>query len=435
MMSEIILILYTTKYRKGGDKFKRVARTMKDELSSNGSEVISLSIESKAEIKEIFKTLASQNKSIKEFHFIGHSGMYGPMYGTVAYPEQFSPYELKKLVIPFAHNAKAYFHCCRSARWFAPYFSRVQNVTTFGYHWYTSFSSNKARYKLDVSKDPFKPLYCFGCPGKKSHGYLTSVKKYLGLVKAEPLKEFKPEQGEIDSTYNSVAELYNNVFQDIKVRSDEYKWIISHLPKNKDINVLDIGCGNGALLKELANKITSGTGVDISKNLIRFAKNNNVKHSNLQFEQLNGPELPFKDNTFDLVISMLSFRYLDWDPIMKEIQRVTNPEGKLLIIDMVTAPVKLTEYPQLLRSKLKHYIHRIRYKAFYKNLRKLVHNPNWKGMLKYNPIRSEHEMKWYIESRFPGRKVEVINIGYNARIIAFDTESMENIKNINLSYP
>ena len=37
-------------------------------------------------------------------------------------------------------------------------------------------------------------------------------------------------------------------------------------------------------------------------------------------------------------------------------------------------------------------------------------------MLQYNPIRAEHEMKWYLESRFPGRKVERLDVGVHARV-------------------
>ena len=74
---------------------------------------------------KIFDDFKSTGKQIGEFHFIGHSGMYGPMYGTVKYPEQFSPYEIRNLDIPFANDAEAYFHCCRSARWFAPFFART----------------------------------------------------------------------------------------------------------------------------------------------------------------------------------------------------------------------------------------------------------------------------------------------------------------------
>lgn len=434
-MKENIVITYTTKYRKGGSKFERVAKTLANEKKDSGYTILCEAIESKRDLLKIFDDINKSGKTIKEFHFIGHSGMYGPMYGTVQYPEQFSPYEIEQLEIPFSEEAEAYFHCCRSARWFAPFFARTHKVKTFGYHWYTAFSANKNYYKIDLSDNAEKELYCFGCPGKKSHGYLTSFKKYFGRLKAEKLKAFEPIQEEVDDTYNEVAELYHNTFADIKVRSDEYKWISSHLPKSAKINLLDLGCGNGALLKELAGRISKGVGTDISENLLKLAREHNKENRHITFEKLDGPELPFEDNEFDVVISMLSFRYLDWDPVMTEINRVLKPDGKLLIIDMVTAPVLLKEYPSLIKSKIKYYWARFRNPEFYSKLRKLVDNPNWKKMLKFNPIRSQHEMKWYLESRFPGRKVEVVNVGYHSRIIAFDSENMHNIKNLNLSYP
>ena len=162
MKSKNIVIVYTTLYRNGGDKFKLVAETMAREKSSENTEVLCQAIESKADLKEIF----NHTSQIDELHFVGHSGMYGPMFGTVKYPEQFSPYELQHLDIPFSTDGEAYFHCCRSARWFAPYFSRVQGVKTYGYHWYTSFSSRKDKYSLPTFSRS-SDLYCFGCPGKK----------------------------------------------------------------------------------------------------------------------------------------------------------------------------------------------------------------------------------------------------------------------------
>lgn len=434
-MKEYVVITYTTKYRLGGDRFARVAHTLETEKKAEGHNVYCQAIESKRALKSLWTSIKKQGNTISEFHFIGHSGMYGPMYGTIEYPEQFSPYEIKNLDIPFAQNAAAYFHCCRSARWFAPYFARTTGITTYGYHWYTSFSLKKDKYKPDFGNNPEKPLYCFGCPGKKSHGYLTSIKKYTGRIDPEKLKKFDPEQGEVDDTYNSVAQLYHNVFTDIKVRKDEYNWIRTHLPQSGDIKMLDIGCGNGALLRELSGNITMGTGVDISESLLALARKHNQQHNHITFQKLDGPELPFPDDTFNLVISMLSFRYLDWDPIMKEIQRVIQPNGKLLIVDMVTAPVRSSEWPKFIKSKLQQYIYKKQNPNFHSNLQKLVSHPNWKNMLTYNPIRSQHEMKWYLESRFPGRTVEIINIGYNSRIIAFDSGNMNHIKEINLTYP
>ncbi len=428
-MKKVTVISYTTLYRKGGAKFKRVAETMRNELPSE--HLICRSIESKKDLKAIFHEVSSAGDQIEAFHFIGHSGMYGPMYGTVEYPEQFSPFEWKQLQIPFSENAKAYFHCCRSARWFANFFANVFKVETFGYHWYTTFSAKKDRFKLDRSETG--PLYSIGCKGKKSHGYIGSIKKYLG-AEAETMKSFKPE-GDIDTTYDKVAELYNNVFQDIKVRQDEWNWFDAKIPSDSKQILVDIGCGNGALLNELSSRIGKGIGLDLSGAILKQAEKLNAQNSHISFKQLSGPQLPLEDNSVDIITSMLSFRYLDWDPLMEEIKRVLKPNGRFLIVDMVAVPMKTTEIPSFISSKYKHFKHRKRYPEYNLALKKLVNNPNWKHMLKYNPIRSEHEMKWYLESRFPNRKVEKINVGYHSSILAFDSGSFDNIKTLELSYP
>ena len=42
-------------------------------------------------------------------------------------------------------------------------------------------------------------------------------------------------------------------------------------------------------------------------------------------------------------------------------------------------------------------------------------------MLRYNPIRAEHEYRWYLESRFADRRVETLDIARNSRVLAFDS--------------
>src|SRR5437667_9839290 len=90
-----ILIIYTTKYRLGGDQFPVVAQTLADEKRAAGFEgdIVTRAVESKRDILAAIDEIKQAGKAIKEFIFVGHSGMYGPMYGTVAFPEQFSPYE------------------------------------------------------------------------------------------------------------------------------------------------------------------------------------------------------------------------------------------------------------------------------------------------------------------------------------------------------
>jgi SAM-dependent methyltransferase len=179
----------------------------------------------------------------------------------------------------------------------------------------------------------------------------------------------------------------------------------------------------------------AGIGIDASTRMVELATRWGSPANNITYHAINGPVIPLGNQSVDVVISMLSFRYLDWDPIMKEIERVLKKDGKLIVVDMVTAPVKWNEIPQFLRDKVKEYINRLRNPRWYASLQRLVTHPAWAQMLQFNPIRAEHEMKWYLESRFPGRKVKVINTGYNSRILAFDSGNMENIANINLTYP
>lgn len=430
-----VLIIYTTQYRKGGSQFPVVAETLADEKRASGFDgpIVCRAVESKRDVlKEIAET-RDAGRVISEFHFVGHSGMYGPMFGTVAFPEQFSPYEWERMEIPFAENASASFHCCRSARWFAPFFARTFNVSSKGYFWYTTFSRSKTKYAA-AGESTEKPLYTIGCKGRKSHGYSASLQKRLGFMPAEEMKSFKPSTVNGADTYNEVAELYDAAFTDIRVRQDEWKWLTEHLPTGK-INVLDIGCGNGALLNALSDRIASGIGVDESASILEQARTRNSEISNLKFEIIKGPVLPFDDDSFDTVISLMSFRYLDWDPLLHEIKRVMRPGGKFLVIDMVTVPVATREYPRLLKDKLRTMKNQKANARFDATLKKLVSHPDWKKMLEFNPIRSEHEMKWYLESRFPGQKVEILNMAWNSRIVAFDSGPVERGVEARLSYP
>ena len=423
--SSVIWVGYTYDYREGGPKLKRVAQTMARELKQTHSEtrVILQELNSKREFVDAMTSIPEN--ALQTLHFIGHSGMYGPMFGTTNLPEQFSPHEWRSMKIPFALNgAEAYFHACRTGRWFAAFFAQTFGVSTYGYHWYTTFSRDPEMFHWEgvrgVPDDA--PLYMRGCPGKKSHGIWAGLKKYLGHVALEQPKRFDPPKTLEDSSYDPVAERYAQVFEDIKVRRDEWRWVSAHLEDlGEELNVLDIGCGNGALLDALSGRITSGAGVDVSQQMISHAQERHSTQEHLSFTHIEGPSLPFEDDHFDVVISFLSFRYLDWDPLMREVVRVLKPGGRLLVVDMVTAPLRLNEVPLLLRSKWTYERVKREHPVFYERLQSLVRTPEWRQMLRYNPIRSEHEMTWYLESRFSGQRVEVINVGWHNRVLAFDS--------------
>lgn len=416
------MITYTTLYRTGGTEFEKAAQTLQIEKQFQFPqfEIICQATESKKDFLNLIETIKAAGDEIFEFHFIGHSGVYGIMFGSTKWPEQFSPYEWCKQQWPLSNDAKIFFHACRTARWFAPYLANHFKVPVHGYWWYTTVSATAQKFAWPVKNK----AYIVSCPGKKSHGLFASVLKYLQVTKLYPLLEFKPEDTPLDRSYDQVSELYEDTFEDLTVRRDEWGWLTAQIDFLKKPKLLDIGCGNGAFLRQVASRLAEGHGVDASAGMLKMArtKAHEKNISNLHFNQISGPKLPYEDNSFDYVISVLSFRYLDWDPMVHEILRVLKPGGRILILDMVAAPVKIYEWPQLLLFKFRHYIQRVQNPRYYKALSKMVQTDAWKQMLKYNPIRAEHEYKWYLNSRFPHSKYSCINIGWNSRIITFASE-------------
>ncbi len=79
--------------------------------------------------------------------------------------------------------------------------------------------------------------------------------------------------------------------------------ILEYAPKKENINILDIGCGNGKMLEYLQSKIGGHIyGFDFSENAINTAKSMNIKNSNFKCSIIGEADYPLE--TFDLITSM-----------------------------------------------------------------------------------------------------------------------------------
>ncbi len=406
----MIWIGYTTRYRTGGARLEQAARTLARQRRGEGHTVVCEAVETKAE----FVAAMGRLSELEELHLISHSGMYGPMFGTTELPEQFSPFEWRTLAIPWSATGRACFHACRTGRWFAPFFARTQGVPTWGHRWYTTVSQHPERYRwvpewLSSEAD----IYVVGQRGRKSHGLLGSAGKHLGLLPPTPMVRSEPDQAEPEG-YDRVAELYDACFRDIRVRGPEWRWLDERVDRGG--TVLDLGCGTGALLRALDPSV--GIGLDASSAMLDCARR---RAPGARFEQITGPALPLPDDSVDTAISLLSWRYLDWDPMLAELVRVLRPGGRLLVVDMAASPASLREWPRVLGDKLRERRHLAGFPEFRAARSRLVRDPAWARMLEYNPIRAEHEYRWYFESRFPGQQVELLDLGRTTRVLAFDS--------------
>ncbi|MBF0280772.1 MAG: class I SAM-dependent methyltransferase [SAR324 cluster bacterium] len=121
---------------------------------------------------------------------------------------------------------------------------------------------------------------------------------------------------------------------------DEHWWFVSKrkfvgaflsgmLPLSS--KVLDVGCGTGAMsvfLKQYGNV----TSMDFLSLALSFCKQRNLS----QICQGNALELPFRDESFDLVTAcdVLYHQWITEDSLaLREFHRILKPRGKVLITD------------------------------------------------------------------------------------------------------
>ena len=95
---------------------------------------------------------------------------------------------------------------------------------------------------------------------------------------------------------------------------------------NSTVRILDVGCGTGANL-EMLKQYGESEGVDVSDDALEFCRKKGLKvHKGL------AEELPFPDETFDLVTALDVVEHLDDDIAgLKEMLRVLKTGGKTLI--------------------------------------------------------------------------------------------------------
>ena len=106
-------------------------------------------------------------------------------------------------------------------------------------------------------------------------------------------------------------------------------------PQPTDV-VLDIACGPGAFVLAVAPRVHSARGIDLTPEMLRRARGYQAENqiSNAAFVRGDAEQIPFPDGSFDLVSCQCTFHHLPKpQAVIKEMLRVTKPQGRLMIID------------------------------------------------------------------------------------------------------
>lgn len=115
------------------------------------------------------------------------------------------------------------------------------------------------------------------------------------------------------------------------------EWGLQHLAVPEGAAVLDCGCGGGANIKKLLEKAAQGSvkGIDYSEVSVEKSRSLNasaISAGRCEIMQANVAQLPFEDNSFDLVTAFETVYFWPELPAcFREVGRVLRPGGTFFI--------------------------------------------------------------------------------------------------------
>lgn len=115
-----------------------------------------------------------------------------------------------------------------------------------------------------------------------------------------------------------------------------HKRMLEFVELKDDANILDVGCGTGKLLNRLAKQFPSirGTGLDLSEEMLRQARQKNLYSDRLTYRLGNVESLPFADAQFDAAFNTISFlHYPNPQQVFIEVNRVLRSQGCFYLAD------------------------------------------------------------------------------------------------------
>lgn len=130
----------------------------------------------------------------------------------------------------------------------------------------------------------------------------------------------------IARSFGSASQSY-----DMSARLQRYsgKHLMPWLPKKNDLTVIDLGSGTGFFTSILAGRYQQTIGLDISHQMLSFAKKN--RNESIIWLEADAFNLPLKDNSVGLVYSNLMLQWCEpLNAVINETLRVLKPGGLLI---------------------------------------------------------------------------------------------------------
>ena len=139
--------------------------------------------------------------------------------------------------------------------------------------------------------------------------------------------------------YRRIARFYDAIVEPFNASLRRY--VAKVAGPEGGMKVLEVGCGTGTNLELFAEAGCEVSGVDLSPSMIDLARRKLGDRADLRLG--DAAEMPFADNSFDLVLSFLTLHEMPpatRAPVMNEIVRVAGEDGRALLIDYHPGPFR-----------------------------------------------------------------------------------------------
>jgi SAM-dependent methyltransferase len=116
--------------------------------------------------------------------------------------------------------------------------------------------------------------------------------------------------------------------------NDHYHARLLALVPDRAERVLDVGCGTGAFVRNLASRATFVEGIDRSPDMVSAAIAGSVDHPNVTFREADLLTADLDEGAYDFVSSIASLHHMPVEPALQRLARLLRPGGTLAVLGL-----------------------------------------------------------------------------------------------------
>jgi len=134
--------------------------------------------------------------------------------------------------------------------------------------------------------------------------------------------------------FEGLSPSYDRVLEVATLLQDRYwkSWLLRAASVRKGERVLDVGCGTGVLEQSLSASRGDVVGLDLTEEMLRLAQGKRIPSLDSLYVG-DAENLPFRDDSFDVVLSCYVVKYCNAPLLAAEAARVLRRGGRLVLYD------------------------------------------------------------------------------------------------------